>query len=642
MKSTFQSRCVLLCSVLVAGLTVLSGRLVQIQLVDRQLYAVSSRKTFHSTEKLPAIRGMIVDRNEEPLAKSIPVCTLYIDKNHLDDPKLAAFGLAYREAITEPGWQGLDAEKRSRRIRALRGEILEREKPEVIVQKHLAHAIGLLATPLRMRREELREKIEGNKSKWFAIAKEIPEDLADGLRDLVSENYLQGFRFQSSIKRWYTSPELAAHVIGFTGEVEKKNENGSVQTSVKGRFGIESSMEEYLAGRDGFREQRRDARGLVVPGNSGSLLPPRAGLNVQLTLDIGIQMIVEEELDAALKEYAAPRGAIVVLDPKTGDILAMASRPNFDLNRKENLAENGFNFALQAIYEPGSTFKIVATAGVMNERLASPRTSVFCHNGLYSEGSIRVPDHHPYGSLTLEGILQKSSNIGAYKLARQLGTARFYDYVQRFGFGRKSGIQLSGESSGIARNSGNPVDFSRASYGYALNVTPLQMAYAYGALANGGKLLKPRIVKTLVANDGTIVEDFPTEVVSQAVSADTAKKMCLALEKVVLPGGTATLAAVPGFRAGGKTGTARRHNPNGRGYLANSYTVSFAGMLPVQDPAFVAIVVIDDPRTTKVSRYGGTVAAPVFGKIAPRIAARLNLQPTEPISSHPLATSANQ
>ncbi|MFT3991451.1 MAG: penicillin-binding protein 2 [Luteolibacter sp.] len=624
------------------GLTVLSGRLVQIQLVDRQRYATNSRKTFHRVEKLPAIRGMIVDRNEEPLAKSIPVCAIYIDKNHLEDPKLAAYGLAYEKASSEPGWQSLDDEKRRRRIRALRGEILELEKPEVIVQKHLAYAIGILSTPLRMRREELREKIENSKGKWFPIAKELPEDLVDGIRDLVSEHYLQGIEFESSIKRWYTSPELASHVIGFTGEVEKKSEDGSVQTSMQGRFGIESSMEEFLAGRDGFREQLRDARGLVVPGNAGGLMPPRAGLNVQLTLDIGIQSIVEEELDSALKEFSAPRGAIVVLEPKSGDILAMASRPNFDLNRKENLAENGFNFALQAIYEPGSTFKIVATSGVINEGLATPQTTVFCHNGLYSEGAIKVPDHHPYGSLTLEGVLQKSSNVGAYKFARQLGTARFYDYVNRFGFGKKTGIQLSGESSGIAKNTGNPVDFSRAAYGYALNVTPLQMAYAYGALANGGKLLKPRIVKALVANDGTIVENYPTEVVSQVVSAATARKMCLALEKVVLPGGTATLAAVPGFRGGGKTGTAKRHNPNGRGYLANSYTVSFAGMLPVQDPAFVAIIVIDDPRTNKVARYGGTVAAPVFGKIAPRIAARLNLQPTEPIPTHPLATSADQ
>jgi cell division protein FtsI/penicillin-binding protein 2 len=390
-------------------------------------------------------------------------------------------------------------------------------------------------------------------------------------------------------------------------------------------------MEEYLAGRDGWREHCRDARGLVVPGNSSSLLPPRAGLNVQLTIDMGLQAIVEEEMDACLAEFESVRGAVVLMDPKTGEILAMASRPHFDLNHKQNIAENGFNFAIQAIYEPGSTFKIVSTGGVLNEGLATPNTSVFCHNGVYQEGAIRVPDHHPYGGLTLEGVLVKSSNIGAYKFARQLGAKRFFDYTEKWGFGRKTGILLSGESSGICRNTNNAVDFSRASYGYALNVTPLQMACAYSVIGGDGKLLKPKIIKSLVANDGTVIETFPTEVVSQVIKPETARKMRAALGKVTETGGTATLAAVPGHKVAGKTGTAKRHNPNGRGYLPNSYTVSFAGMLPADDPAFVGIVVIDDPRTDKVTRYGGTIAAPAFGRIAARAAAYLNIKPTEPM-----------
>jgi cell division protein FtsI/penicillin-binding protein 2 len=166
------------------------------------------------------------------------------------------------------------------------------------------------------------------------------------------------------------------------------------------------------------------------------------------------------------------------------------------------------------------------------------------------------------------------------------------------------------------------------------------MACGYSAIAGDGKLLKPRIVKALVANDGTVVERFPTEVVSQVMKPETAKKMRTALEKVIEPGGTAVLAAVPGYKVAGKTGTAKRHNPNGRGYLSNSYTVSFVGMLPAQDPAFVCVVVIDDPRTDKVTRYGGTIAAPAFGRIAARAAAYMNLQPTEPIKA-PLAAATN-
>ena len=638
MKSSFQTRCIVLCSILVIGLSVLSGRLVQIQLVDRHRYAESSHKAFHRIEKLPAIRGMIVDRREEPLAKSIPVATVFVDKNHLLDPKLASYGLAYQEASLEPGWNELDAAKQRRRISALRGEILMRDSAEDIVQKHLAYAVGVLARPLGMRREELRAKLETSKGKWLAIAKDLPEDVADNLREVVDKNYVQGFEFQNSIKRWYTAPNLATHLIGFTGEVEEIDDQGKPETRVLGRFGVEATMESYLAGRDGWREHCRDARGLVVPGNSASLLPPRAGLNVQLTIDMGLQAIIEEEMDANLAEFKSVCGAVIMMDPNNGEILAMASRPHFDLNHKEDVAKNGFNFAIQAIYEPGSTFKIVATSGVINEGIATPFTTVFCHNGKYVEGSIEVPDHFPYGNLTLEGVLIKSSNIGAYKFAKQLGPKRFFEYAKNLGFGHKTGIELSGESSGIARNTGNPVDFSRAAYGYALNVTPLQMACAYSAIAGNGKLLKPRIVKSLVANDGTVVESFPPAVVAQVIKPETARKMREALQKVTETGGTATLAAVPGYKVAGKTGTAKRHNPNGRGYLNNSYTVSFVGMLPAQNPAFVCVVVIDDPRTDKVTRYGGTIAAPAFGRIAARAAAYMNLRPTEPLP-HALATT---
>lgn len=617
--------------VLVAGLSVLSGRLIQIQLVDRQHYAESSRKAYHRVEKLPASRGMIVDRREEPMAKSIPVCTMFVDKNHLMDPKIASYGLAYQEASSEPGWNELDPAKQRHRISGLRGEILTKENAEVIVKKHLAYAIGILARPLGMRREELRDKIENTKGKWLAIAKDLPEDVADHLREEIDSHWIQGFEFENSIKRWYTSPNLATHLTGFTGEVEKTDDEGKTHTQVLGRFGIESSMEAFLAGRDGSREHFRDARGLTVPGNSGSLKPPRAGLNVKLTIDMGIQAIVEEELDADLAEFESVRGAVVLMNPKTGEVLAMASRPQFDLNQKEGLAENGYNYAIQAIYEPGSTIKIVATSGALNEGLVTPQTSIFCHNGFYNSGQVTVKDDHPAGSLTFEGVLQHSNNIGTYSIGRQLGSKRFYEYLHHYGFGRKTGIQLSGESSGIARNTGNEVDFSRACFGYASNVTPLQLACAYSAIASDGKLRKPHIVKSLIANDGTVVEDYPPEIVYDVIKPKTAIQMRAALEKVVQTGGTATRAAVPGFRVAGKTGTVQKHNPKG-GYLNNSYIVSFAGMMPAQDPAFVCVVVIDDPHTQKVTRYGGTIAAPAFSKIATRVAAYMNLQPTESIS----------
>lgn len=621
-----------------AGLSVLSGRLVQIQLVDRQRYAESSRKAYHRTEKLPASRGTIVDRNEEPLAKSIPVSTVFVDKNHLMDPKLASYGLAYQEASAEPGWNELDPGKQRHRINVLRGDLLARETAEVIAQKHLAYAISILARPLGMRREELREKIESSKGKWLAIAKDLPEDLADQLRDEVDSHWIQGFEFENSIKRWYTAPDLATHLIGFTGEVEKPDDEGKPHTRVLGLFGIEASMEDFLAGRDGSREHFRDARGLIVPGNAESLKPPRAGLNVKLTLDMGVQAIVEEELDAGLTEYQSKKGAVILMDPKTGEVLAMASRPQFDLNRKENIAENGFNYAIQTIYEPGSTIKIVATAGALNEGLVTPQTSIFCHNGFYQGKGFIVKDDHPASSLSLEGVLAKSNNNGAYSLGRQLGSKRFYDYLHDFGFGKKTGIQLSGESSGTARNTGNEADFSRACFGYATNVTPLQLACAYSAIASDGKLRKPHIVKSLIANDGTIVEDYQPEVVREVLKPKTAAMMRSALQKVVLTGGTATRAAVDGFLVAAKTGTVQLHNPKG-GYYADRMITSLVGMMPALDPAFVCVVVVEDPRIPGVKHQGGLIAAPIFSKIATRVAAHMNLQPTEPFPS-PLASAA--
>ena len=616
----------------------LSGRLVQIQLVDRKHYSESSRKAYHSKEKLPASRGLIVDRNEEPLAKSIPVSTLFVDKNHLLDAKLASFGLAYQEASAEAGWNELDPAKQRRRINGLRGDLLARENAEVIVQKHLAYAIGILARPLGMRREELREKIEGSKGKWLPIAKDIPEDLADQLREEVGSHWIQGFEFEDSIKRWYTASDLATHLIGFCGEVEDTDEDGKTHVRVLGRFGVEATMQEFLAGRDGSREQFRDARGLVVPGNAESLKPPRAGLNVKLTLDMGIQAIVEEELDAGLKEFEVQKGTVILMNPKTGEILAMASRPQFDLNRRENIAENGFNYAIQTIYEPGSTIKIISAAGALNEGLVTPQTSIFCHNGFYQGKGFVVRDDHPASSLSVEGVIQKSNNNGAYSLGRQLGSKRFYQYLHDFGFGKKTGIQLSGEGSGTARNTGNEADFSRACFGYATNVTPLQLACAYSVIASDGKLRKPYIVKSLIANDGTVVEDYQPQIVREVLKPKTAAMMRAALQKVVMPGGTATRAAVEGFLVGAKTGTVHKHNPNG-GYYEDKMITSLVGMMPALDPAFVCIVVVDDPRIATVKHQGGLIAAPIFSKIATRAAAHMNLQPTEPIPS-PLATTA--
>ena len=629
---SFQSRCLVLCSVIVTGLSLLSVRLFQIQVWDRKQMAGKSNP-FDQDEVLPGLRGNIVDRNEEVLAKSMPVGSVYADIKHLADPKVMAVIIAYERVSQMPGWDKLDGEARRRRVRAERMEILGNMSSELIRETALARCVSLLARPLGMRREELRKTlldgVGDRKTGEFPIVKNLPDDVARGIQETIDDNWIEGIFLRNTYRRWYTSEKLATHIIGFTGEVEEKGPTGRPSFRQIGKFGIETSMEEYLAGRDGYRTDRRDPYGMRIPGESQAVTPPRPGLNVQLTLDMGIQAIVEEELDAGLAQFMTNRGCAIVMDPKTGDVLGMASRPHFNsLNRLENLDEPCF--ALQAIYEPGSTIKIVAAGAAVNERLVSPQTSIFCHNGSYRQGSVLVEDRdHPYGYLTVEGVLQKSSNIGSYKLAQQLGMDRFYDYLGRWGYGKKTGIQLSGESRGVIRNTGNPTDFSRAAYGYALAVTPLQVACAYSVVAGDGKLLKPRIVRSIIANDGTVVQKYEPETMASVLRPEAAKAMRKALLKVTSDEGTAKRARVPGYPVGGKTGTARRIKDGA--YQPRNYVASFAGMLPAEDPAFVCVVVIDDPKVATGYPYGGIVAAPIFANISGRVAAHMNLPPTEPV-----------
>jgi cell division protein FtsI/penicillin-binding protein 2 len=627
-SKAFYFRCLCLCSILVVGLSLLSARLIQIQVLERQKYAERARAAYDRSEVLPGLRGKIVDRHEEVLAKSIGLSTVMVDAKLLNDPVVVVRALAHERASGEPDWETLNADERARKLRVYRNIILDQEPGEVIVSRHLARAVGALARPLGLRRGEMRARIEeplARGRQYFPIAKDLPEDVAESLRELIATHHLKGFRFENSIRRWYTSPDLAAHVLGYTGEEAYERPDGKRAFRQVGKFGIEAAMEEYLHGTDGVW----DHLNIPMPGEGGSMVPPVHGLNVQLTLDMGVQAIVEEELDAGLEEFVAERGCVVVLDPETGGLLAMASRPTFNLNLKENLGEAAMNYALQGIYEPGSTFKVVAVGGALDQNLVSPETMIYCHDGYYREGKLRIPDHHPYGMLSVSGVVQKSSNIGAFKIARQLGTDKFFEYAGRFGFGRETGILLSGESSGVVRDTGNLIDFSRASYGYALNVTPLQMTAAYAAIANDGEWVRPRVLRAIVANDGTVIERFRPEVVRRVIGESAAGALRDAMVRVVEEGGTATRAAVPGFKVAGKTGTAKR--VVGGRYQDNHYTVSFAGMMPAEDPEFVCLVVIDDPLTDEVKRYGGTIAAPIFARIAARLGTHFDLTPTEPI-----------
>ena len=624
---------------MVVGLSALSYRLLDLHVFHPNAGRGQAGEARTVEVCLPAARGLLVDCNEEVLAGNLLQADVKVDRYQFDDPKIAVYCLACDRARWEqnqrarmsaeagspvqiPAWDDLPAEKQTRKISEIRKRILDEFENDgtKVVELARQYVVKRLAKPLGLSEEKMMELLLDKKRKDVLLVKDMPGDIAKRIEKIVAGDWIQGVRFEWSFHRWYPMPELAVHVLGFADD------------SYQGKCGVEAAMNSYLQGRDGLRILKRDSYGLLKPAYEGHLREPSDGLNVQLTLDMGIQRIAEEELDWGLGEFIAKRGTVIIIEPRCGGILAMVSRPNYNLNRRERINEASLNFATQAIYEPGSTFKIIAVSGALNAGVVRPSTTIDCHQGYFQEGAIVVHDHHPYGWLSVEEVIEKSSNIGAYMIARRLGKRRFFEMGRKLGFGRETGIRLSGESSGVFRDTGNAVDFSRVAYGYAANVTPLQVACAYAAIANGGRLMRPRIVSRVVSNDGRMIEQINPEMISRAMRPNTAARVRKALEMVVSDKGTARRAKVPGYRVGGKTGTARKHKPGG-GYIKGHYTVSFAGIMPIDNPAFVCVVVVDDPRIDPAitPHYGGTIAAPIFARIAERVVKYLKIPPSEPI-----------
>jgi cell division protein FtsI (penicillin-binding protein 3)/stage V sporulation protein D (sporulation-specific penicillin-binding protein) len=415
---------------------------------------------------------------------------------------------------------------------------------------------------------------------------------------------------------------MLCHVIGFT------------DFDHHGIQGVEASMDEYLHGQDGYRFIEHNRAGQEIVPYRGQERAPRDGYQIHLTVDLGLQNIVENEIDAAMQQYSPQKATIILMRPQTGEILAMANRPHFDLNlRSEAKPDQMKNRAIIDMMEPGSTFKIVAAASALNERKMRPDSSIFCENGLWKFGGAALHDHRAFGYLTVRDILIKSSNIGAAKLALSVGEQKFYEYIRRFGFGERTGIELPGEINGLIRppQSWSKISITRIPMGHEIGVTPLQMTVAMATIANGGKLIMPRIVKSVTAADGKTISSLSPVVLRQVISPEIAREIGDALRGVVSDAGTAAAAAVPGFTIAGKTGTAQKVNPRG-GYEEGKYVVSFAGYLPAEHPEFVGLVVLDDAHTTKPElNYGGLVAGPIFARLAEKAARYLDLEPHEEI-----------
>jgi len=411
-------------------------------------------------------------------------------------------------------------------------------------------------------------------------------------------------------KRFYPNGSLASHVLGYVG------------IDGQGLGGVEHSYNSKIKGEPGELFLEKDATGRAYESFE---IPAKPGQTVVLTIDQTIQYHAEQALQAAVSRSHAKSGTAIVLDPRTGEILALANAPTFDPNKvSDSIADARSNWALQNIYEPGSTFKIVAFSAAIDRKLAKPEDHIDCQMGAITVAGRVVHDHHPFGSLTLVEALAKSSNVGAIKLGIRVGDESMYDYITRYGFGSRTGIELMGETPGILRkvDRWQPSSIGSIAIGQEIGVTPLQMVSAYGAVANDGVRIAPHIVREVRNANGSVLFSAQPQQ-RRVINAETAIALRGMLEGVTLHG-TAKKAQLDGYSAAGKTGTAQKIDPRTRGYSATKFVGSFVGFAPVNNPQVAIIVVIDEPAG---AYHGGDVAAPVFREIAEQILPALNVEP---------------
>ncbi len=421
---------------------------------------------------------------------------------------------------------------------------------------------------------------------------------------------LDGIYSRKEPKRYYPNDSLAAHVLGFVG------------TDEIGLSGVEQYYNEKIRGEAGkvYLERDRERRAF-----ESYEVQSHPGQTVVLTIDQTIQYRTEQALSAAVDRAHAKSGTAIVMDPRTGEILALANAPTFDPNQPvANSAEARANGALQSIYEPGSTFKIVAYSAAIEKGLVKPDDKIDCQMGSITVAGRLIHDGHPYGVVTVADALAKSSNVGAIKLGLMVGNESMYEYMKRLGFGSRTGVDLAGESPGILRalNRWQPSSIGSLAIGQEVGVTPLQMATAYSVLANGGTLVKPHLLRELRAPDGSVLFQAKPET-RPALKPETTEALRGMFEGVTLHG-TAKKAQLDGYSAAGKTGTAQKVDPRTHAYSATKFIGSFVGFAPVKNPAVVIIVVIDEPLG---SYHGGDVAAPVFREIAEQILPELGVTP---------------
>ncbi len=476
-----------------------------------------------------------------------------------------------------------------------------------------ALAARLLSSILGIPRDVLEARLESARP-FVWIARKLPPEKSQAIAALN----LKGIYFQKENQRFYPKREMAAHLLGY------------VDVDEKGLGGIEYELDQQIRGKPEKILVMADARRRSFDASKSSSDP---GASVILTLDERIQYIAERELAAAIAKTHAIAGTVIVQDPNNGKLLAVANWPRFNPNSAgESPSEALMNRAVSALYEPGSTFKLITLAAAFEERITQPDEVFDCQNGAVLVAGHRIRDHKPFGLLSVADILAQSSDVGAIKIALRLGAPKFHEYIRAFGFGAPTGVDLPGESKGIVRRLENwtPISIGSISMGQEVGVTPIQLVTAVSAIANGGLLYRPRMVEELRRGERVLpmpVNLTPTEP-KRVIRPQTAATLRRLMEGVIIHG-TGTLARLDGWTAGGKTGSAQKIDPATGRYSPTQLIASFSGFAPLNNPAVTILVSLDSP----VGQHeGGQVAAPVFKRVAEQALAYLDVPRDVPLS----------
>jgi cell division protein FtsI (penicillin-binding protein 3) len=462
--------------------------------------------------------------------------------------------------------------------------------------KNKESVINQLLPILNFERSYLQERLHRKKS-FIWVARKLPPEKSEAIKGLK----IKGLGFMKETKRIYPNSYLASHIIGFSG------------MDNIGLEGVERGFDKYLKGTPGWAIFLRDAR-LKKLDIWEKMVLPVDGMELVLTIDEVIQYIAERELDKAFKQFHAKGASIVVMDPHTGRILAMANRPTYDLNDHSGVSKDSIrNRAICDLFEPGSVFKIVTASAALEEKKVTEKDVFFCENGAYRVGGRILHDHTAHGNLTFKQVIEESSNIGTVKVAQILGPDTVYRYIRAFGFGSKLGIDLSGEISGMISlpRLWSKTSISAVPIGQEVGVTALQLASAISVIGNGGQLMKPYIIDSVRDDQGRIIKQNKPVLIRKVISVDTAMRIKKILTGVIEEG-TGKLGKVLGFTAAGKTGTAQKLDADGS-YSHTKFVASFIGFSPAEDPLITIVVTVDEPHPYY---YGGVVAAPVFQKVA--------------------------